>query len=188
MDGKFYNLFYHEQRMKHSLQILFGSNKAIELEKFLRQNRHPETGLFKCRIVYDDVSREVTFTPYGPGKVKRVKVVEDDEISYEHKFSDRRDLDRLFGLRDDCDDVLIISKGLVTDCSYSNIVFRKGNYWYTPQSALLKGTMRQSLIDKNKIQAREIRKKDIRSFDTFRIINAMLEFDSPEIEVSDIVF
>ncbi|MEX2233424.1 MAG: aminotransferase class IV [Cyclobacteriaceae bacterium] len=188
LDGKFYNLFYHEQRMKYSLRMVFGSNETCELEKFLLEKAYPASGVHKCRIVYDDVSREVTFSSYEPRKVNRVKVVEDDTISYECKFLDRRHIDRLFGLRDDCDDVLIIRQGLVTDCSYSNIAFRKGDQWYTPQSALLKGTMRQKLIDQNKIQTREICKEDIRSFDTFRIINAMLEFGSPEIEVSDIVF
>ena len=52
----------------------------------------------------------------------------------------------------------------------------------------LEGTMRQRLLDEKIIQLREIRSSDIRSFDTFRIINAMLEFESPEIEVSAIVF
>ena len=188
LDGMFYNLFYHEQRMKHSLRMLFGSKNSIELEKFLFEKEYPGTGLYKCRIVYDDVANEVTFSPYEPREIERVRVVEDDAISYEYKFLNRREIDRLFALRGDCDDVLIIRQGLVTDCSYSNIVFRKGDQWYTPKSALLKGTMRQHLIDENKIQLREIQKKDIRSFDTFRIINSMLEFDGPEIEVSDIVF
>jgi 4-amino-4-deoxychorismate lyase len=187
-DGKFYNLFHHEQRMSRSLNMLFGMNQPVDLEKFLHGTQFPQRGLYKCRIVYDQVSRETTFSPYEARKVRRIKIVEDDHISYEFKFLDRVSIDRLFELRGDCDDVLIIRQGVVTDCSYSNIVFRKGKEWYTPDSALLKGTMRQHLIDGNKIQAREIHQKDIRSFDTFKIINAMLEFDSPEIEVSDIVF
>lgn len=188
LDGKFYNLFYHEQRMKHSLQILFGSKDTIQLEKLLHETNYPRTGLYKCRVVYDDASVEVNFAPYEARKIKRVRLVEDDAILYDHKFLDRRHIDRLFALRDECDDVLIIRQNKVTDCSFSNIAFRRGNQWYTPESALLKGTMRQNLIDKNKIQPQEIHKKHIRSFDTFRIINAMLEFDSPEIEVSEIVF
>jgi len=174
--------------MARSLEMLFGMNRPVDLEKFLHGTQFPQKGLYKCRIVYDHVSRETTFSPYEARKVRRVKIVKDDYISYEFKFLDRGSLDRLFDLRGDCDDVLIIRQGIVTDCSYSNIVFRKGKEWYTPASALLKGTMRQHLMDKNKIQAREIHQKDIRSFHTFKIINAMLEFDSPEIEVSDIVF
>jgi 4-amino-4-deoxychorismate lyase len=91
-------------------------------------------------------------------------------------------------LRDDCDDILIVKKGNITDSSYSNIVFRRGKNWYTPWSALLKGTMRQNLIDNNKIFQEQIELEDIESFKSFKLINAMLEFDGPEIDVSNIVF
>lgn len=188
LDGKFYNLFYHEQRMIHSLRALYRKEEPLALGKFLLAQAFPRKGLFKCRIAYDDISSETTFTPYEAKRIKRVKIVEDDSISYEMKYADRGPINRLFENRGDCDDILIIRQGQVTDCSFSNIVFRKGQDWYTPITPLLSGTMRQSLIDKNKIIPREILKKDIRSFDTFKIINAMLEFGSPEIEVSDIVF
>lgn len=188
LDGKFHNLFYHEQRMLRSLRMLCGSNEDFQLEKFLTEKAYPKQGLYKCRIVYDDNSKETTFIPYEPKTIKRLKIIEHDSISYELKFVNRKTINRLFDLRGECDDILIIKRGMVTDCSYSNIVFRKGKSWCTPWSALLKGTMRQNLIDNNFIQQEEIHKKDIRSFDTFKIINAMLEFDSPEIEVSNIVF
>jgi 4-amino-4-deoxychorismate lyase len=160
----------------------------VDLEKFLLEQEYPRTGLLKCRVVYDDNSRETTFTPYEAKRIETVKIVEDDGISYEFKYADRAPINRLFERRGDCDDILMIRRGYVTDCSFSNIIFRKDQDWYTPVTPLLKGTMRQSLIDKNKIKPREILKSDIRSFNTFKIINAMLEFDSPEIEVSDIVF
>lgn len=188
LDGKFHNLFYHEQRMRRSLQQVCGSNEDFDLEEFLAGKTYPKQGLYKCRIVYDGQSKETTFVPYEPKAISRLKIVEHDRISYAFKFVDRKMIDHLFGLRGECDDILIIKAGMVTDCSFSNIVFRKGELWYTPESALLKGTMRQNLVDKNHIQQEEIRKKDILSFDTFKIINAMLEFDSPEIAVSNIVF
>ncbi len=188
LDGEFYNLFYHEQRMLRSLDILFGINEDFQLEKFLSRIAYPKQGLFKCRIVYDDSAKEASFIPYEPRAIKHLKIVEHDRISYEFKFVDRKTINHLFGLRGECDDILIVRRGMVTDCSYSNIVFRKGISWFTPWSALLKGTMRQNLIDKNCIEPQEIMKKDIRSFDTCKIINAMLGFDSPEIPISNIVF
>ena len=188
LDGKFYNLAWHEKRMARSLLSLFGSTQAIDLEKYISETAFPQRGLYKCRIVYDAVTREKTFTPYETRKITRVKAIEDNDIAYGFKFEDRTAIDRLFDRRGDCDDVLIIRRGKVTDCSYSNIVFRKGTAWFTPDTPLLEGTMRQKLISENKIRVREILKRDIRSFDSFKVINAMLEFDSPEIEVSDIVF
>src|SRR3989337_197946 len=76
LDGKYCNLFYHEQRMKQSLRVLFGNRKPVNLEKFLLQAQFPEKGLYKCRIVYDDLGRDVTFSPYIARKVNRIKAVE----------------------------------------------------------------------------------------------------------------
>ena len=187
LDGQFFNLFYHEQRMLRSLHMLCGVHDDLNLEEFLKGLEIPEKGLYKCRIVYDDMSRAVEFIPYEPKIINCLRVVEHDRISYEFKYKDRKSIDRLFELRKNCDDILIVKRGLVTDSSYSNIVFRKGKHWYTPWAALLKGTMRQKLIDENKLIQEEIRLEDIRSFETFKLINAMLQFDGPEIDVNNIV-
>jgi 4-amino-4-deoxychorismate lyase len=187
LDGKFYNLFYHEQRMLRSLQTLCGQEEDFNLEEFLSHIEAPSKGLFKCRIVYDDISKEVEFSKYEIRPVNSLQLVEHDRISYEYKYVDRKTIDRLYQLKKNADDILIAKRGLVTDSSYANIVFRKGKEWFTPWSALLNGTQRQKLIDDNKVIQEEIKVKDIRSFDTFKIINALLEFDSPEIDVKNIL-
>jgi 4-amino-4-deoxychorismate lyase len=187
-DGRFENLFYHENRMRRTLRSIYQNHDVFDLDGFLKVKPFPQQGVFKCRIVYDQNSREVSFSPYSPGSIRRLKLVHDDNISYAFKSEDRRAIDRLFDLRGDCDDVLIIRQGEVTDCSFANIAFRKGQEWFTPGSALLEGTMRQRLIDENRISIREIHQDDIRSFETFRLVNAMLQFNGPEIEVSQIVF
>jgi 4-amino-4-deoxychorismate lyase len=187
LDGKFCNLFYHEQRMLRSLEMLCGSKDDLNLEEFLGNLSVPQNGLFKCRIVYDDVSREVEFLQYKPTEIRSLKMVEADRLSYDFKFTDRKKIDRLCEQKDGCDDILIIRKGLVTDSSYANIVFRKGDEFFTPWSPLLKGTQRQKLIDENKVTPDQINAEDIRSFDTFKLINAMLEFDAPEVDVKNII-
>lgn len=188
LDGKFCNLFHHEQRMRHSLEEVYGSDEEINLERFLGSVVFPKTGLHKCRIVYDDTKRDVEFVPYAPKKITTLKIVHHNSISYDFKFENRKSIDRLFGKREECDDILIIKKGKVTDSSFSNIVFKNGKDWVTPWWPLLKGTMRQKLIETGKIQPEKILEEDIKSFQTFKLINAMLEFDGPEIEVSNIVF
>lgn len=187
-NGHFKNLIYHEQRMARALRLLFGLNEPVKLEEFLCTGPYPQKGLYKCRVLYDARSRQKQFVPYEARPVSNLKVVQDDAISYAFKYANRDAINRLFDGRGNCDDVLIVKQGMVTDCSYSNIVFRSGNDWITPSTPLLEGTMRQQLIDQNKIQVREIRKTDLRSFASFKLINAMLEFDGPEIDVSKIVF
>ncbi|SHH93605.1 4-amino-4-deoxychorismate lyase [Chryseolinea serpens] len=187
-DGEYQNLFYHEQRMNRSLKTLCGEFDHFDLEEFLKHLERPAQGLFKCRIVYDEQSKEVEFMPYTPKPVNSLRVIEHDRISYEFKYADRKTLNKLYELRQASDDILIVKRGLVTDSSYANIVFRRGKHWYTPWSALLKGTQRAKLLERDVIHEEEIRVEDIETFETFKLINAMLEFESPEIDVSNIVF
>ncbi len=188
LDGEFFNLSYHEQRMNRSLKALCGTEDFFDLALFLEKCDNPVNGLFKCRITYDDQVQDVEFLPYEPRPVQSLKVVESDSIEYEFKYKDRSKIDRLFKRRAGCDDIIIVKDDLVTDSSYSNVVFRKGKKWITPWSALLKGTMRQSLIEQNLIEEEDIRVEDIRDFESCRIINAMLGFEAPEIDVKNIVF
>ncbi|AYB29753.1 aminotransferase class IV [Chryseolinea soli] len=187
-DGEYQNLFYHEQRMNRSLKTLCGEFEHFDLEEFLKHLEKPVQGLFKCRIVYDEQSKEVEFLPYTPKPVNSLRVIEHDRISYEFKYADRKTINKLYELRHASDDILIVKRGLVTDSSYANIVFRRGKHWYTPWSALLKGTQRAKLLEHDVIHEEEIRVEDIETFETFKLINAMLEFESPEIDVSNIVF
>jgi len=187
-DGEYCNLFYHEQRMNRSLKMLCGVQKNIDLEGFLKETEMPAKGLYKCRILYDDQSKEIGFVPYHAKAISSLRVVEHDRISYEFKYSDRRAIDRLFELRKNADDILIVKRGMVTDSSFANIVFKRSKKWYTPWAPLLKGTMRSKLLERNLIQEEEIRLKDIYNFEAFKLINAMLEFESPEQDLSSIVF
>lgn len=187
VNGEFCNLSYHEQRMHRSLMTLCGDEEPLNLEEFLGKFQRPQEGVYKCRIEYDDRSKDVEFVPYKPKTINSLRIVEHDRISYEFKYKDRKTIDRLFELRKDCDDVLIVRRGYVTDTSFCNIVFRKDGHWYTPWSALLKGTQRQKLLERNIIREEDITPEDINSFQSFKLINAMLEFESPEIDVSHIV-
>jgi 4-amino-4-deoxychorismate lyase len=185
-EGEFQNLFYHERRMNRALKFLCGSSEQFNLEEFLKKLDQPKDGLYKCRMVYDDVTKDIEFIPYSFKIINSLRVVEHDRVSYEFKYADRKLIDRLYGLKKDCDDILIVKRGFVTDSSYSNILFRRGKRWFTPWSALLKGTMRSSLLERNIIYEEEIRVEDIKTFESFKLINAMFQFDSPEVDVSRI--
>lgn len=187
LDGKYHNLFYHEQRMNRALKFLCGVSEHFDLEDFLQHVECPADGLYKCRIVYDDSSRDVEFIPYETKSINTLRVIEHDRINYEFKYRDRKLINQLYELRRDCDDILIIKRGFVTDSSFSNIAFRRGKHWYTPWSALLKGTMRAQLLERNMMAEEEIKLEDIHDFESFRLINAMLEFNGPELPVSNIM-
>jgi 4-amino-4-deoxychorismate lyase len=187
-NGRFLRLQYHQARMNRSLNALYQASNILNISDILSKTSHPKTGLFKCRLIYDKEVQSVEFLPYSPSYPKTLKIVHTNEISYEHKFEDRTQINSLFEQRQFCDDILIVRNGLVTDSSYSNIIFFDGLRWITPQTSLLKGTMRQMLLDAAEIKQMPVTIQDIPSFKSFRLINAMLGFDGPEIEVSGIVF
>ena len=187
-DGVFSNLFYHEQRMKKSLHTLCGVDESVNLEEFMKKIAAPQEGLYKCRILFDENQRDVEFLPYSIRPIRSLKVVSADGIVYDHKYADRSDIDELMTQKGECDDVLMIRDGLVTDTSYCNILFRRKKTWYTPWSPLLHGTMRQYLIDTNIIIPESISIDDVRSFEKFKLINSMLGFDGPEVDITQIIF
>jgi 4-amino-4-deoxychorismate lyase len=187
-NGNFHRLSYHQQRMDRSVKELSGEKNSINLFEDLKKHKLPaKVGLFKCRVVYTKQIESVEFIPYETKPVNSLKVVYDQEIEYSHKYTDRNTIGALFNQRQYCDDILIIKNGFVTDSSYSNIIFYDGVNWITPATPLLMGTMRQFLLDTAEIKAAPIQVQDIPSFRSFRLINAMLAFDGPEIDVSKIV-
>jgi 4-amino-4-deoxychorismate lyase len=187
-NGNFHRLSYHQQRMDRSVKELFGEKNSVNLFESLKAYKLPsKIGLYKCRVMYTKQIESVEFIPYEAKPINSLKVVYDQEIEYEHKYTDRNKIGTLFNQRQYCDDILIIKNGFVTDSSYSNIIFYDGVNWITPNTPLLKGTMRQFLLDTAEIKSGSIQVQDISSFQSFRLINAMLAFDGPEIDVSKIV-
>lgn len=188
-DGEWFNLHYHQQRMDESVLLLTGIENKIQLTSFLHEQHFPVKGKFKCRIVYSEVGGiEMSITPYETRSINSIKIIHDNTIDYAFKFEDRTALNNLFTQQNTCDDILIIKNGLVTDASYSNVVFFDGTRWLTPAQPLLKGTMRQYLLDSGAIVEEAIRADQIPLFKKVRLINALLGFNGPELSVSQIVF
>ena len=186
-NGRFLRLHYHQARMDRSVADLFKVKNEIDLSVEVGKQTHPKAGLFKCRIAYTTKVESIEFIPYEPRRIESLKVVYDNTIDYAHKYEDRSSIDALFGQRQFCSDVLIVKNGFVTDSSISNVIFFDGYKWVTPNTPLLRGTMRQFLIEAAEIKEQPVSVQDIPSFKTFRLINSMMGFDGPEIEVSRIV-
>lgn len=185
-EGRPENLEYHLSRIDDSSQAVFGDTLHWKPVHLIRQVELPDDNVYKVRLVYNFTDGRITTQPYTMKPVRSLKLVFDNDIVYDHKFENRSYLEKLLGMKGDADDILIIKDNLVTDVSYANIVFRQGDEWYTPDSFLLNGTMRQKLLDTKKIKARRITADNIKEYSHFRLINAMLREDAPESEVSNI--
>lgn len=186
-DGEFRNLKYHQVRMESSSKELFGVPNDWTMEKKLQSSEYPKSGLYKVRVIYDTEVKQVEFVPYLPKPVQSLKLISSEAISYAHKFENRQTLNELYQQRGNCDDIIIVKNGFVTDASYANLIFKKGDEWFTPATFLLPGTMRTFLLDSHRIKSTEIHIDDLVKYDSCKLINAMLGMDAPEIPVSSII-
>ncbi len=185
-DGQFSNLDFHAARMYQACKEVLCMKEPWGLANLLSQQLIPASGLYKCRIVYDDADCAISFSPYMARPVTSLKLVYDDTITYDHKFADRVRLENHFQGRGACDDILIIKKGQVTDSSISNVIFLRDKQWFTPVSCLLKGTMRESLISIGRLRECEIGVGDLPQFESCKLINAMLLDHAPMIPIKQI--
>lgn len=172
--------------MRNTSTMLFGKY-AINLKEFLSQVAIPTYGLFKTRVIYDTAIRNVEFVQYKPRLVQSLKLIHDNDISYTHKFLDRSHLENLFAQRGAADDILIVKSRSFTDTFYANLIFRKESRWFTPTTSLLKGTMRQSLLDTGLIELTNINVSNYKHFQSLKLINSMIGMDGPEIPTSSIL-
>lgn len=180
-NGRFHNLKYHRQRMNYARKMLFHLTDEIDLDKTLlkaakEQLPNENSGLFKCRVVYDSRILEIRFSTYVLPQIRSLRLVKSDDINYAFKYEDRGSLNRLFALRGDADDILIVKNGLVTDTSFCNVLFFNGRQWLTPEQPLLRGTRRAALLEKERVETAVIRADDLHNFTKVRLINAMIRF------------
>lgn len=186
-DGGFRNLSYHQSRMENSVREIYQEEFPKRLVDLFSSRLVPSSGLYKTRVIYDTEIRKVEFVPYQSRPVQSVKLINDSTVSYHHKFLDRSLLEKLFGQRSAADDILIVRNGWITDTCYANVIFKRNDQWFTPESYLLKGTMRQSLLDAGRIKEADINVSNYHDYQSFKLINSMLGMDGPEIPISSIL-
>jgi len=173
LDGEVYHLEYHQKRYESVLDSL-GIEDKKDLSEFLNP---PPWGLYRCRLEYGEESIDVTYHEYKKREITTLKLIFDNKIEYSSKSSNRESIESLFKKKDEADDILIIKDLLVTDTSIANIAFYSNGSWVTPKNPLLKGTTRARLIDEGKLQERDIKSGELRSFSQVALLNAMIDFD-----------
>jgi len=186
-DNIIYNIEYHNIRLNNSRKILFGCDDFIDLKNYIDVDKK-SNGLFKCRIICNEKVVEMTYEPYKMRKISTIKAVYDNEIDYTHKTLDKEKFNKLLFKKGNCDDILIIKNGLITDTSFSNVIFYDGNKYLTPANPLLKGTNRQKLIDEKVIFEDDIKPDDFNKFKYIQFINAMVDIEDGMILDIDRIF
>lgn len=175
LNGKWQNLALHQKRYESALKTYFPDSQNIQVYQFadITIPRIAQQGLIRCRINYNAQQLQAEFFPYTRRKITTFQPIICDDIDYSLKYSDRSLLNQLLQQRGECDEIMIIKQGKVTDCSIGNLAFRQGESWYTPNTPLLNGTQRQLLLAQGIVIEKTICVEDIHLFDEIRIINAL---------------
>ncbi|MBI9035337.1 MAG: aminotransferase class IV [Bacteroidales bacterium] len=176
-NGRFFNLEYHQQRMNKAYLHFFPGRIPFNLEKFLSEKEFPHQGLYRCRMDYNGPHHSVEFHSYKRRIISSLQLVCNDEIEYSYKYSNREVLQQLLLKKNNCDEIIIVKNGLLTDTTFSNLIFFDGSNWYTPSIPLLNGTKRQFLLNNGLIQEKDISPQDLKSFHSVCLINAMLDLN-----------
>jgi 4-amino-4-deoxychorismate lyase len=171
-DGEIHNLSYHQNRCTKSRQTLFHSTDILDLASIINA---PQTGVYRCRILYAEKLHSIEYIPYTPKEIKRLKIVSSD-ITYSLKYANRDALNALLESNKDVDEVIIEKNGYLTDTTISNIAFFDGKQWLTPVKPLLEGTMRAKLIDEGFLHTKQIKKEDLQNYSQVALMNAMIGF------------
>ncbi|NUO00191.1 MAG: aminotransferase class IV [Saprospiraceae bacterium] len=177
----------HEDRLQRTRQHFFpDAPPAPALANWLQVPAHCKTGIYKCRVIYARDLLHAEFLPYTPRPIHRLKLVADDSVDYAWKCENRSALERLYAQKSDCDEVLIVKNGFLTDSSYSNLAFYDGKAWYTPEMPLLQGIQREWLLREEQIISTPIRIEDLNCFSQIALINAMLDLGDCVVDVANV--
>jgi 4-amino-4-deoxychorismate lyase len=187
-DGKLVNLEFHQSRFENAQKEYFGIIPKIKLLQEIKIPETAKTGLFRCRVTYSKQIDKVEFLQYNYRNVKSLKIVEDKEIKYHFKYTDRKKLQALFEQRGDCDDIIIVKNGFVSDSFAANIVLFDGENWITPDTPLLYGTQRARLLKEKKIFESRVTIDDISSYKKIGLINALNNLEEMPVIETDQVF
>ncbi|NET34662.1 MAG: 4-amino-4-deoxychorismate lyase [Cyanothece sp. SIO1E1] len=186
-DGKFPFLAYHQHRFDRTRQHFCKRGQPILLAEALTVPTEYTKGVYKVRVEYHCDIVEVSYIPYQVRSVKSLKLINGNHIDYAYKYADRLAINMLFAERGDCDDILMVKNGLITDTSYANVILHDGQYWYTPANPIMPGTCRARLMAEGKVLPADIYVEHLKDFKEVRLINAMMNIDQgPRVPIADV--
>jgi 4-amino-4-deoxychorismate lyase len=180
-DGKLFNMEFHQARFEKAQKEYFTISSKINLIEKIAVPEFAKNGLFRCRLTYSEQIDSIEFLPYRYRNINSLKLVEDNEIDYGYKYTNREKLNLLFEERGNCDDIIIVKNGYLTDSFVANLVLFDGNKWWTPDTPLLPGTQRAKLLQNKTICKCRITINDLSKYKKAGLINALNDFEEMQV-------
>lgn len=174
VDGKFQNLFFHQQRVNLAFEYYLKTQCHLNLEKIIIPTAY-QSGFFRCRIDYNNTEFSIEFFPYTRKHLQKFQCIYTENLDYKFKYSDRKRLDILKNLQSD--EIIIVNNGFVSDCTIGNLLFLKKGKWYSPEHYLLKGTQLSTLLAQGLVELTPIKAEQLFDYEKMMVINALNPFD-----------
>ena len=174
IDGQIQNIEYHQIRFNESYYKVWNKVSKLNLSDIIIAPNN--VGHVRAKFIYDNISHSIEYYQYVAKTTQSFKIVKSNNIDYSLKYLERKEIDSLLIQKDNCDEIIIVRNGLVTDTSIANIYFWDDTQWITPKQPLLKGTYRAQLLSKSKIIEKDIPLSDICKFKRIAVSNAMIGF------------
>ena len=95
IDGAPQNLFWHQKRFEFSFKKLFKIESKIKIEETLSIPDEFKRGIVKARFLYNQKSFTTEFKSYMPPVIKSLKLIENNNIDYPLKFTDRTSIQNM---------------------------------------------------------------------------------------------
>ncbi len=174
-DKKVQNIPYHQERINTTFKVFYPEFTPINLNE-VAESFPPEKKKTKCKLSYNATFFTFECKTYEEKIHNAFKIINADGFDYSFKFT-KRDFFKDLKNKYPDHELIFVQGGKVTDTTYSNLIFSSGDKWFTPSSALLKGTQREKLLQENKIHELEIDQNELKDFKKFKLINAMLDIE-----------
>jgi 4-amino-4-deoxychorismate lyase len=171
--GKINNLKYHNIRINKTRKDIFYQTNTINLENFLKPIK--TNNIIKCRVLYKENIHSITYTSYTKKNISSFLIINNENIHYPYKSNNRKDINKLLQ-NTHYDEIFIFKNKLLTDTSIANIAILQDNIWITPKTPLLKGTMRESMLNNSLLKSADITIEILKSAKKIALLNAMIGF------------
>lgn len=177
---------YHQARYNACMQYHFPNAPKANLSELLKHAPATEQ-TYKLRIEYSHKIEKIEFIPYQTRCIESLKLIEVEDLKYDWKYADRSHIDSL-QTKIANQEIIIVQNCLVTDSSYSNLVFERKGKLYTPRKPLLYGVRREKLIQTGKIHLTDISASEISSYEFVYLINGLLSLENaPKLSTKQII-
>lgn len=184
LNSELCNTEFHLERVRKTQAAFFPEGRFDINEVYDALSDYPE-GLFKVRVNYDSAITDIRADLYEIQPHRKVGFLDIGDFDYSFKFADRSFFRESLERYPDCDDILFLKDGCLTDTTYCNLALFDGNEWVTPATFLLPGTKRAALIHSGALREASVTLQDLPGFEALAFINAMRDFEKKYTFVRD---